>query len=384
MFGRIFRALLPLEHVAHEACAPLHTGTARRSMPGTPGVLSALLGTPGPRVTGGSARQQLGTLPASFPPTRNFSSIPSHTFAVPIPPGLTGAGARLAEASVRPVSAFPPTSSLHQSVFEHVPANWSPPVRLRESDGETDQMRSAPSSPTAEPTATPRVFTDLRAPTSLEEEQAQLHLALEQSRTEAFLKALPAVGENFDAAATAGGSDRTVWKDLPPDIRQHYPSELEYDLELASTLTNPRHIEQALSRAGMHAVPNDGITAEGRNNCFLISMSQHETSDYSSSHPARVDHYRDILNTAPDLNLAANEKLSADSPAAHALVDLINGDPSVQPKLKVIVISVSDGVVHQDHLGSSAPDARTVVIWDKGGHFEAVTGPIDIASHHGN
>jgi hypothetical protein len=208
----------------------------------------------------------------------------------------------------------------------------------------------------------------------------QLRLALEQSRTEAFLKHLPSIDEHFDITrASASGGGVVDWNDLPHEIRQVYSSPMEYYQEITAEAMTTPHIEQALSRSGMRAVPNEGISAQGSNNCFLISLLQHATGEYRSSHSALVDQYRDILISAPDLGLTANEKISAGSKAARAFVDLINADPSIQPKLNVEVISELNGTVHRDRLGSDAPNARTVVIWDKGGHFEAVTAAPNLA-----
>ncbi|AOR73351.1 hypothetical protein BBJ41_38215 [Burkholderia stabilis] len=187
-----------------------------------------------------------------------------------------------------------------------------------------------------------------------------------------MLKSLPVIDENFDAAATADETRITDWDDLSADMRQVYPDKLAYYREVTSAQMTTSHIQRALDRAGMRSIPNDGETNDGSNNCFLISLLQHATGDYRSSHSARVDQYRTILSAASHLDLAGNEKISAGSSAARALVDLINSDPGVRPKLSVEVVSELNGVVHRDRLGSEAMNARTVVIWDKGGHFEAV------------
>ncbi|OXJ06544.1 hypothetical protein [Burkholderia sp. AU6039] len=187
-----------------------------------------------------------------------------------------------------------------------------------------------------------------------------------------MLKSLPVIDEHFDAAATAGGTSFTDWEDLGADMQRVYPDKLAYYREVIVRQTTTSHIQSALARAGMRSIPNDGMTNGGRNNCFLISLLQHATGDFRSSHSARVDQYRSILSAASHLDLAGNEKISTGSKAARALVDLINGDPDVQPKLRVEVMSELNGVVHRDRLGSEAMNARTVVIWDKGGHFEAV------------
>ncbi|MBY8607889.1 hypothetical protein [Burkholderia arboris] len=303
----------------------------------------------------------------------------------------TDATASPAQSFVGPVSPFTQVLPPCQPVAARMPADWHrPTVQLprtawsslpsfRPGDPPTfegDHVHAA-ARPSSSGHATliqerSRVFGDLQPPGSPREADAQLRLALEQSRTEALLRSLPVIDENFDAAATADGTRMTDWDDLSADMQQVYPEKLTYYRELTAMQMIPSRIEHALDQAGMRSVPNDGITNDGRNNCFLISLLQHATGDYRSSHSARVDQYRHILSAASHFDLADNEKISADSEAARAMVDLINGDPDVRPKLRVEVMSELNGVVHRDRLGSDAADARIVVIWDKGGHFEAV------------
>lgn len=365
--SRICRALLPVWEAVHEAQALVRTGKAPHAMQRAVGVLAGLAEQP-LRMATGSIPRQRSPLSAPIRRPQGSGTAVSAIAAVPIRRHQAEAAAAspmLATAGpASPPALMPPS---RDSVLAQLHTDQSrPPVRAQR-----------PLSAALSHAVPSRTFTDLRPPATRAEEQAQLRAALEQSRTEAFLKDLPAADAHFDAGAAADGARITRWDDLPADMRRLYSGELEYYQEAVSTRMTSPHIERALRRAGMHAVPNDGITDGGINNCFLISVLQHATGNFESSHPARVDQYRDILVTAPHARLAANEKVSAGSTAARMLVDLINGDPDVQPKLKVEVISELNGVVHRDRLGSDARDARTVVIWDRGGHFEAVTGPHD-------
>jgi hypothetical protein len=222
-----------------------------------------------------------------------------------------------------------------------------------------------------------RSFGDLRP--RLEEEWAQLRLAIELCRTEAFLKDLPSIRENIDAAATTDSSAAIDWDDLPAESRELHRSRPAYYEEVTSTQLAAPHIEEALSRAGMCAVPDEGITTGGINNYFLIALLQHATGNYPSSHAALVDLYSDILSFTPHFEPAADEKISSYDNTTRTLVKLINGDSSIQPKLSVVMISEHRGVVHRGHLEPNASDAHKVVIWDRGGYFEAVTGLVDLS-----
>ncbi|NRO99573.1 hypothetical protein GWC77_27320 [Paraburkholderia sp. NMBU_R16] len=231
---------------------------------------------------------------------------------------------------------------------------------------------------------------EFRPPTSIEEESKQLQMAIEQSRTEFFLRSLPSIGENFDVAAAADRGEIDAWEDLEPDIKALYASEREFTDEVVMRMGKPRHIERALKLAGMRSVANDGTTYINKqngekeaktNNCLLIALMQHATVDYGSVLSEfvnnTVNQYRNILASLSFTDaekVTENQKISAESHAARVLVDLINDDPSVYPKLSVEIIAEHDGVVYRHRIGSSDRDARTVVVVDRAGHFEAVTG----------
>ncbi|WP_175675774.1 hypothetical protein [Burkholderia ambifaria] len=364
MVSRITRALMPVWEAMHEAHAIARTV---RTMHRPAGPLAGLASSPPRAATDAVARERSAPSAPMLSPGRPGTAAPAIA-AVSIRRHQAEATAvSRMFAAAGPASPSAPMPPTRDSVFAQLHLGWPrPPVQV-----------PRPTATASSHAARSRTFTDLRPPATLAEERAQLRLALEQSRTEAFLKDLPAIDEHFDVSASAHGGRITDWDDLPADIQELYSSKLEYLHEAVATNMTATRIERALTRTGMRAVPNDGITAGGTNNCFLISVLQHATGNFDSSHPALVDQYREILKKAPGERLPDNEKISARSASAVRLIDLINGDPDVQPKLKVEVISELNGVVHRDSLGSTAPDARTVVIWDRGGHFEAVTGPPD-------
>lgn len=145
-----------------------------------------------------------------------------------------------------------------------------------------------------------------------------------------------------------------------------------YAESVAATRSAGAHIRQAMHAAGMAPVPNDGKAHDSTNNCLVISLLQHATRDYGSDHAQLVIQYREILAGLEDAPLPRDAPISALSDAAKRLVDLINADPGMSPKLRVAFISEFDGRMRVDEVGSKEPDARTVVIWDQGGHFEPV------------
>ncbi|HDR9586735.1 TPA: hypothetical protein QDC22_004182 [Burkholderia stabilis] len=383
MFKGITGALRHIDRTIDRAVNEVRVSAQSRPMQGPFGLLSALA-SQARSMSAGASQIRRGPLP-------DVSAYQWRPGPAPVRSYPTEPAASPAHPFVGPVFPFAQVQPPHQPVAERVPVGWHRPAvqvpgtawpsqpSFRPGHASIVEGRHLPTVPW--PTTSGhaafiqerrRGFDGLQPPASQAEEDAQLRLALEQSRTEALLKSLPVIDENFDAAATADETRITDWDDLSADMRQVYPDKLAYYREVTSAQMTTSHIQRALDRAGMRSIPNDGETNDGSNNCFLISLLQHATGDYRSSHSARVDQYRTILSAASHLDLAGNEKISAGSSAARALVDLINSDPGVRPKLSVEVVSELNGVVHRDRLGSEAMNARTVVIWDKGGHFEAV------------
>ncbi|RDU96737.1 hypothetical protein [Trinickia dinghuensis] len=221
-------------------------------------------------------------------------------------------------------------------------------------------------------------------PTSAAELARRRHLsslAAEKRCVDRFLRELPRLDDEFDAAASAHGRgfghEASIEFDaLEPDIRAAYSASpsgrLQYMEEVAAFRTTRSRIDRALQRAGMHAVPNDGMTPAGRNDCLVLSVL-HFLPLSEAKRLELAAQYRRILVDTPELALRPNAQISAGSLAARRLLELVNADPGLTPKLDVVVVSEQDGVVHRNRLVPSPPaGARTVVVWDQGGHFEAL------------
>jgi hypothetical protein len=91
-----------------------------------------------------------------------------------------------------------------------------------------------------------------------------------------------------------------------------------------------------------------------------------EARELSSEH-------RRILDNAPEVRLGKNAKVSSRGAEARLAVDLMNANRTDEDRIDVWIVSMVDGQAHVDKLESGSPSARVVAIWDKGGHFEAIT-----------
>lgn len=232
-------------------------------------------------------------------------------------------------------------------------------------------------------------------PVTAEEEDAQLQLAIACSRHEHYRQPIETFVEHLDEHASTSQRNRPArFSDLADDIRSLYANEFEYDQEITASLMDHAPVEQALGKAGLHAVPNDGRTGDSINNCFLISAMQHMRGQYDSSHDEPVgflrrvldgdqearteaaglspEHKR-ILDEAHDVHLGKNAKISSHGAESRLAIDLINAGRADDDKIDVWVVSMVDGKPHIDILESGSPSARVVGVWDKGGHFEAIT-----------
>ncbi len=239
------------------------------------------------------------------------------------------------------------------------------------------------------------IVRDFRPPRTLAEEHEQLQFALTRSIYDTHRRPIEKFLDRLDKHANSARPARPVpLSEQPLEIQELYENETEYLEEITASLMNHAPIEKALRLTGMRAVPNDGITPEGKNNCFLISLAQHKTGDYDSPHRAEVDMARRDLNGDPgaraeactlsyeharlldnarDFRLGKNAKFACGSVAARLAVDLLNANQKDEDKLDVWIISMVDGKPHIDKLESGSPSARVVGIWDKGGHFESIT-----------
>ena len=193
----------------------------------------------------------------------------------------------------------------------------------------------------------------------------------EQRKVDAFLQEI----QN----APVSQPNVTPWHRLTAQQRAPYANEHEY-LQVATQAAmdeGNRRLGASLARHGLRAVPNEGGTDEiGANNlCFKIAALQQATRNFRSSHVGRAVEHRNALRREGLVEdwETENEMITSDSEAAKRAVDLINQDPNVWPKLDVHVISSDGSRFHVDRLGDRSPGSRKVLIWDQGGHFEAVT-----------
>jgi len=195
------------------------------------------------------------------------------------------------------------------------------------------------------------------------------NLEMEQRSTNRLLEAL-----QNSARGGSTHADVTPWQDLDDDIKQVYDyNQWEYETQVTQLVSGKgiSPVPDILKNNGMHAIPNNGTTGNLSNNCFLISLMQHATGNYSTVDERRINQYRDILIDASLAN--PNEKIASRSEAVKTMVTLINQDPDVNPKLDVHIVSSVGGKPFIERLGEQTQSARKVVIWDQGGHFEAVT-----------
>lgn len=270
---------------------------------------------------------------------------------------------------------------------EHLHHEPPPPYRF--------EPDSAPSMP--EPVSWPHAefIGNFAPPATADEEHAQLQLALECSRHDHYRQPIENFLDHLDQHASASDHDRpTRFDELPEDVRSLYANEFEYDQEVTASVMNHAPVEEALGKARLQAVPNDGRIGESINNCFLISVTQHVRGEYDSSHDDDVDfmravldgdeharaearelspEHRRILDNAPDVRLDKDAKISSRGAEAKLAVDLMNANRKYEDRVDVWIVSMVDGKAHVDKLESGSPSARVVAIWDKGGHFEAIT-----------
>lgn len=164
---------------------------------------------------------------------------------------------------------------------------------------------------------------------------------------------------------------------LPHELKAPYlgmgeMGKLQFLEEVMTTHSHTGPLQDAMAEYGMQVVPNDGRTPRGVNNCFMLSVLEHVDGLDRSQHGMLADHFRDILVATPELRLKHGERMSAGGAAARQFVQLINSDPSIKQKLNVEVLSMVGGQLVRDRIDAGSPTAKTVLIVDHGGHFEAV------------
>ncbi|WP_150667200.1 hypothetical protein [Pandoraea anhela] len=213
---------------------------------------------------------------------------------------------------------------------------------------------------------------DIPTPHNAQEEAAQLAFAMRESRIEAMLSSLPS-----ELTITARMEAEFDFEALPDELKAPYlamgnEGKLKFLEEVMATRSHTGPLREAIAEHGMRIVPNDGRTPNGINNCFMLSVLEHVEGLDRSQHAMLADHFRDILVSTPGTDAKPDEPLSAGGAAAKQFVHLINSDPSVKPKLNVEVLSMVGGHLIRDRIDSGFANAKTVLVIDHGGHFEAV------------
>ncbi|MFM0646777.1 hypothetical protein PQR14_20835 [Paraburkholderia bryophila] len=159
-----------------------------------------------------------------------------------------------------------------------------------------------------------------------------------------------------------------LWASLPVGIRRdvYGNDRSQFEREATQAATDHDRIDAALAQSGMRVVRNDG----DRNNCLLISLLQHATGDYSQNHLTRAYAIRNLL--IAERLIRRNEPMLFTGPETRRAVEIINGNSAVTPPLRVYSISDVAGTLAVDRVDFPYRDSRDVLIWDKGGHFEAI------------
>lgn len=110
--------------------------------------------------------------------------------------------------------------------------------------------------------------------------------------------------------------------------------------------------------------PNSGK----ENNCLLISLLQHATGDYDSQHSKRAQHYKSILQNVSKGTINSFDPLYSDSDWTIFMINKINQDYGTD--ISVDFYSADgDGKPAVLRVGEGK---NSMVIFDQGGHFEAV------------
>lgn len=111
--------------------------------------------------------------------------------------------------------------------------------------------------------------------------------------------------------------------------------------------------------------PNSGK----ENNCLLISLLQHVTGDYESQHSKRAQYYKSILQSVSKGTINSFDPLYSDSDWTTFMINKINQD--YKTDFSVDFYSADgDGKPAILRVGEGK---NSVIIFDQGGHFEAVT-----------
>jgi hypothetical protein len=110
--------------------------------------------------------------------------------------------------------------------------------------------------------------------------------------------------------------------------------------------------------------PNSGK----ENNCLLISLLQHVTGNYDSQHTKRAQHYKSILQNVSKGTINSFDPLYSDSDWTTFMINKINQDYATDFSVDFYSAD-TDGKPAVLRVGQGK---NSVIIFDQGGHFEAV------------
>ncbi|MFM0646986.1 hypothetical protein PQR14_21895 [Paraburkholderia bryophila] len=341
--------------------------------------------------------------PLATPPITASVSLPNTS---PIAPSITTSGlqpntplvtppitASISQSNTSPIASSITTSGLQPNtplVSPPITASMSPPNTLSASmitppmpkplkpsvSASVSQPLNSPSSPslTTPQTPTPKLNTVAASSAS-----SASSAASSSSSAAALVAPLAPAREAHDdrindalsalKALPQSAPAITPWNRLPADIKAVYSNQQwEYEQQATMAATDFAPTQASLEKSGFSVVKNNG----DMNNCLLISMVQHATGDYSQPHTQRVNEYRQKL--VGEGHILNGQPMTFTGAAGKRLVAMINGDPQTQQPLHVVGVTQVAGRTHLDHIGADqqAANVREVMIWDQGGHFEAV------------
>lgn len=196
------------------------------------------------------------------------------------------------------------------------------------------------------------------------------HLKTQSSTEQAQARRLPlhelsSPEQDSDQSIAAGSVSERGAVPMPESMVEIDNRHLQQATQLAQGYGNSI-IARALSDYNLACISNDGKVDDQTNSCFFISTLQHVMPD--------VEVFK-FLGTDGAYKRSGSGPITSDSKEAKDFIAELNLNlcKESQSPLHVQIIS-HDGVnLHADSLGATNnPTARKVLIWDKGGHFEAI------------
>lgn len=120
---------------------------------------------------------------------------------------------------------------------------------------------------------------------------------------------------------------------------------------------------------GFDVKPNSGNS----NNCLIISMLQHVTGDYHSSHVEKARHYKQKLADQSGNPIDTSEALHSDTDLTTWLINQINQDYFGDQKQHYVCFwMVTADLDGRPAVRSIGEGQGAAVIFDGAGHYEAV------------